>query len=216
MGMRDKVHMQLAAFTEPAVKEPFLKLLSETEDWLYDEGENVGKGVYIAKLEELQKIGNPIVMRSREFEERPQVFNLLGSHITQFIAFATSKEEKYAHITQEDRDKVLSECQTTEAWMRDMQAKCEALEKHANPPVTVQEIRSKGSALYTLCNPIMNKPKPAPPKPKEEEKKPASPAPGSPKTEAPPAGSPKTAGKTGSAPGTPTQGAQPDPMDIEK
>lgn len=35
-------------------REAFLKLLNDTEDWLYEEGEDVTKSVYIKKLEELK------------------------------------------------------------------------------------------------------------------------------------------------------------------
>lgn len=34
----------------------FTAKLQEVEDWLYDEGEDETKGVYIAKLEELKKV----------------------------------------------------------------------------------------------------------------------------------------------------------------
>jgi hypothetical protein len=33
------------------------------EDWLYDEGEDCAKSVYVAKLEELKKVGGPIEAR---------------------------------------------------------------------------------------------------------------------------------------------------------
>ena len=35
-------------------REQFLKLLSDTEDWLYEEGEDESKTVYNEKLEELK------------------------------------------------------------------------------------------------------------------------------------------------------------------
>lgn len=42
--------------TEPE-KEQLSAKLQEVEDWLYDEGEDETKGVYVAKLEELKKVG---------------------------------------------------------------------------------------------------------------------------------------------------------------
>ena len=35
-------------------REQFLKLLNDTEDWLYEEGEDESKSVYNKKLEELK------------------------------------------------------------------------------------------------------------------------------------------------------------------
>lgn len=37
-------------------KEGFIAKLQEVEDWLYEDGEDETKGVYIAKLEELKKV----------------------------------------------------------------------------------------------------------------------------------------------------------------
>lgn len=46
-----------------ADKESLLSALTAMEDWLYDEGEDCGKSVYVAKLDELKKTGDPIEMR---------------------------------------------------------------------------------------------------------------------------------------------------------
>lgn len=44
----------------------FCSTLEKTEDWLYDEGEDETKGVYSAKLESLQAVGNPVIQRLEE------------------------------------------------------------------------------------------------------------------------------------------------------
>lgn len=41
--------------TEPE-REGFMAKLQEVEDWLYEDGEDETKGVYIAKLDELKKV----------------------------------------------------------------------------------------------------------------------------------------------------------------
>lgn len=40
----------------PSEKDELIAKLQEVEDWLYEEGEDETKGVYVAKLEELQKV----------------------------------------------------------------------------------------------------------------------------------------------------------------
>lgn len=40
----------------PEDKEGLIAKLQEVEDWLYEDGEDETKGVYIAKLEELKKV----------------------------------------------------------------------------------------------------------------------------------------------------------------
>lgn len=43
-------------FVTPSEKEELFAKLQEVEDWLYEDGEDETKGVYIAKLEELKKV----------------------------------------------------------------------------------------------------------------------------------------------------------------
>lgn len=50
-------------------------LLTKTEEWLYDEGEDVEKKVYDAKMAELKKLGDPVQERHREYENRKSAFD---------------------------------------------------------------------------------------------------------------------------------------------
>ena len=43
-------------FVTPPDKDQFIARLQEVEDWLYEEGEDETKSVYVAKLEELKKV----------------------------------------------------------------------------------------------------------------------------------------------------------------
>lgn len=52
MQVHDKYH----EFVMPSEREEFIAKLQEVEDWLYEDGEDETKGVYIAKLEELKKV----------------------------------------------------------------------------------------------------------------------------------------------------------------
>lgn len=49
--LNDKYH----DFVDPSEKEKFIARLQEVEDWLYEDGEDEIKSVYVAKLEELKK-----------------------------------------------------------------------------------------------------------------------------------------------------------------
>ncbi|XP_075471637.1 heat shock 70 kDa protein 4L isoform X2 [Ascaphus truei] len=59
-------------------------MLEDVEKWLYEEGEDQPKQVYLDKLEGLKKLGQPIQDRYKEYEERPKAFNDLGKK-TQFF-----------------------------------------------------------------------------------------------------------------------------------
>ena len=53
----------------------FRSQLMDTENWLYDEGEDTEQAVYEQRLGELKKYGDPIVERYREAEGRAPAFD---------------------------------------------------------------------------------------------------------------------------------------------
>lgn len=61
--MREKIYDQYSEFASEEEKEKLQAKVTATEDWLYDEGEDTTKAVYIAKMEEIRAIAGPIVQR---------------------------------------------------------------------------------------------------------------------------------------------------------
>ena len=59
-AMRDKVEYSLQEFISEEEKTAFVALLSATEDWLYDEGEDQTKKVYVDRLAEMRKYGDQV------------------------------------------------------------------------------------------------------------------------------------------------------------
>ncbi|XP_024980254.1 heat shock 70 kDa protein 15-like [Cynara cardunculus var. scolymus] len=175
--MRNKLHDKLQEFVMDSEREGFIAKLQETEDWLYEDGEDETKGVYTAKLDELKKQGDPIEQRYKEHSERGSFVDHLGGLITAYIQAAASGDPKYEHIDLSEKQKVLSECSEAENWLKEKMQLQESLPKHADPVLLSSDIRKKAEALDRVCRPIMSKPKPAPPKPATPET-PSSPAPG--------------------------------------
>ncbi|KAG6537265.1 hypothetical protein ZIOFF_002352 [Zingiber officinale] len=58
------------SFVTSSEKDEMIAKLQEVEDWLYEDGEDETKGVYVDKLEKLQKQGNPIEERHKEWIDR--------------------------------------------------------------------------------------------------------------------------------------------------
>ncbi len=63
LQLYDKYH----EFVTDSDREQFIVKLQEVEDWLYDDGEDETKGVYIAKLEELKKVRVLMISSSLSF-----------------------------------------------------------------------------------------------------------------------------------------------------
>lgn len=92
--------------------------LEDTENWLYEDGEDQPKQVYIDKLSELkvfckngnlasfhflkltnknlflQKLGQPIQERYTEAELRPKAFEEMGKQIQQYMKFVEAYKIK--------------------------------------------------------------------------------------------------------------------------
>ncbi|KAI2781148.1 heat shock protein Hsp88 [Daldinia loculata] len=61
--LRNKLDDQYADFASEEEKEKLRSKLTETEDWLYEEGEDATKAVYIAKMDEIRAMAGPITQR---------------------------------------------------------------------------------------------------------------------------------------------------------
>ncbi|KDO51190.1 hypothetical protein CISIN_1g003056mg [Citrus sinensis] len=88
--MRNKLCDKYQDFVTDSERELFTSKLQETEDWLYEDGEDETKGVYVAKLEELKKQGDPIEERYKEFTDRSSVIDQLAYCINSYREAALS------------------------------------------------------------------------------------------------------------------------------
>ena len=77
---------------------------ARAQNWLYDEGEDEKKSVYVAKLDELRGAGEPVVRRALEASARPVAAASLAATCERLRAAAISADAKLAHIPQADKD----------------------------------------------------------------------------------------------------------------
>ncbi|KAJ5633777.1 Heat shock protein hsp88 [Penicillium herquei] len=64
--LRDKIDGVYAEFANEAEKDKLRAKLTDTEDWLYEDGEDTTKSVYVAKMDEIRFISGPIIQRYKE------------------------------------------------------------------------------------------------------------------------------------------------------
>lgn len=164
-SMRNKLYEKLQDYVTEYDREEMSARLQETEDWLYEDGEDEIKSVYTAKLAELRKLGDPLEARQREEELRGPATRELSYCITSFREAAQSKDPKFDHIDAAEKEKVVTECNKAEDWFKDKKQQQDALPKSANPVLLAAELKKKTEMLDRFCKPIMTKARPAPPKP---------------------------------------------------
>lgn len=61
--MRGKIDEQYSEFASEDEKQKLKDKLEKVEDWLYDEGDDATKAVYVAKMDEVRFVAGPIVQR---------------------------------------------------------------------------------------------------------------------------------------------------------
>ncbi|XP_052023936.1 heat shock protein 105 kDa isoform X2 [Apodemus sylvaticus] len=168
---RDKLCGPYEKFICEQEHEKFLRLLTETEDWLYEEGEDQAKQAYIDKLEELMKMGAPVKVRFQEAEERPRVLEELGQRLQHYAKIAADfrgKDEKYNHIDESEMKKVEKSVNEVMEWMNNVMNAQAKRSLDQDPVVRTQEIRAKVKELNNVCEPVVTQPKPKIESPKLE------------------------------------------------
>ncbi|XP_034792424.3 heat shock protein 105 kDa isoform X4 [Pan paniscus] len=168
---RDKLCGPYEKFICEQDHQNFLRLLTETEDWLYEEGEDQAKQAYVDKLEELMKIGTPVKVRFQEAEERPKMFEELGQRLQHYAKIAAdfrNKDEKYNHIDESEMKKVEKSVNEVMEWMNNVMNAQAKKSLDQDPVVRAQEIKTKIKELNNTCEPVVTQPKPKIESPKLE------------------------------------------------
>ncbi|XP_006831986.1 PREDICTED: heat shock protein 105 kDa isoform X2 [Chrysochloris asiatica] len=168
---RDKLCGPYEKFISEQDHQNFLRLLTETEDWLYEEGEDQSKQAYVDKLAELMKIGSPIKVRFQEAAERPKLLEELGQrlqHFAQIAADFRAKDEKYNHIDESEMSKVEKSVNEVMEWMNNVMNAQAKKSLDQDPVVRAQEIKAKVKELNSACEPVVTQPKPKIESPKLE------------------------------------------------
>ncbi|KAK7692144.1 hypothetical protein QCA50_003763 [Cerrena zonata] len=163
--MRNKLDNKFAAYVQSSEKEQLLKLLQEAEDWLYsDDGEDSTKSVYVARLDSLKVLGDPITNRFREAEDRSRVISQLRDTINSYMSQATSGEEKFAHIDEKDKQSIVEKCATVQQWLEDQIARQTEKPKNVDPVLKAVDVNKKRDEIIYFATPILSRLKPKPPK----------------------------------------------------
>uniref|UniRef100_A0A7N6AFM6 Heat shock protein 4b n=1 Tax=Anabas testudineus TaxID=64144 RepID=A0A7N6AFM6_ANATE len=164
--MRDKLHGMLEKFVSESDRDALSLKLEDTENWLYEDGEDQPKQVYIDKLAELKVIlavipfspaPNPKLLRKR----------ILVVAISNNATFPP-QEEQYDHLDEADVTKVDKLTNDAMIWMNSAMNQQSKQSLTLDPSVKVKDIRAKTRELFSSCNPIVTKPKPKVELPKEE------------------------------------------------
>merc|ERR1712062_387045 len=171
--IRGKIHDELEEYLAEDNRAAFSNQLEDAENWLYEDGEDCERNVYVEKLKELKLVGEASKKRKTEFEGRKAATESLGHSLqmaSKIVDMYRNKEEQYAHLNEADVAKVVKQIEEKKAWMDQSCATLERTDKVTNPTVLVCQFYQEQTAFEKMSKPILNKPKPKIEPPKEEKK----------------------------------------------
>lgn len=170
--MRDKLSGVYEKFVNEDDRNSLILKLEDTENWLYEDGEDQSKQVYIDKITDLKNLGQPIQTRYLEFEDRPKAFEELGKQIQLYMKVINAfknKEEAYDHLDAADMEKVEKSTNEAMEWMNNKMNLQMKQNLTVDPVVKTKDIQAKTKELTSTCNPVVSKQKPKVEPPKEEQ-----------------------------------------------
>jgi heat shock protein 4 len=120
--LRAKLDEQYSEFASEDEKQTIKAKLEATEDWLYEEGEDTTKGVYIAKIDEIRAMAGPIVQRHFEKVESERQ-----------AALEKAEADRAAKKAEDDARKAAEGNKSNDQEMKDADAPQQETEGSADP-----------------------------------------------------------------------------------
>ncbi len=178
---RDMLDIALADYVSEEEKASMKGDLQSEEDWLYsDEGYDADKKTFVARLSALQKKGSVFTTREAEANGREAACKQLTDTIRKYRDIVdsvnTKDQERYEHLTDEQRQQVREKCDAAQGWLAENREAQKALPLSVDPVLTIKLCKEQRKEVIGVCKPIVNTPKPQPPK--EEPKAPEAAADG--------------------------------------
>ena len=170
-GIREKIGDELEEYLTEEDRSKYSQQLEETENWLYEEGEDVERASYVDKLKELKLVGEAAKKRKTEFEGRRAAMEALGHTLQmaqKIVSAFKAGDEMHSHLVPSDVDRVAKLILEKQEWLDKSVAELEKTPKTKNPTILVCQFYSERDAFETVSKPILNKKKPKVEPPKED------------------------------------------------
>ncbi|KAI8339485.1 heat shock protein 70 family [Chlamydoabsidia padenii] len=144
-------------------QEQLREQLSETSDWLYDEGEHAETKAYIDRMAALKSLETPIAFRRDEYLVRDETNQKVSKSVQMVHTFIDSlrkaPEEEHYH-TDEELEKALSVAKAAEQWNEDKLKQQLALTPVDVPVLTSKDAAAKAKEVDEALMQLLRKKKP--------------------------------------------------------
>jgi molecular chaperone DnaK (HSP70) len=172
-SIRDKLYSSLEKYVQEGERSNLSKTCDEIEDWLYGDGEDQPKNVYVERKTNLDAAVAPVRHRATEHENRQSSLNKLTDILNFYQKIvgeceAKLPESKYIHLDAADVKTMSDSVREGWTFFQEATSKLKDLKTDQDPPVTNFDILSKSSYIDNVCKPISQKKPPKVEPPKEE------------------------------------------------
>ncbi|KAJ9153779.1 hypothetical protein P3X46_027182 [Hevea brasiliensis] len=147
---RNKLFNKYRSFASDREKEGISRSLQETEEWLYEDGDDETENAYTSKMQDLRKLVDPIENRFKDEEARAQAKRELLNCIVEYRMHVNS-------LPTEDRELIINECNKAEHWLRERTQQQDSLPKNTNPVLWSSEIKRRTEDLNLVCKQAMER-----------------------------------------------------------
>merc|ERR1711872_801716 len=161
--IRGKICDELEDFMLEGDREKFSRELTDSEDWLYEDGEFADKKTYTEKLATLRKTGEAVRKRRQEFNDRPEAINQFGQCMQlaqKAVDSFKAGDEKFNHLDAAEVEKVQKAIAEKQDWFNRMCADVSKMDKTSDPPVLAAQFVQEKESFWHMASNILNKAKP--------------------------------------------------------
>ncbi|KAG2682252.1 hypothetical protein I3760_11G183200 [Carya illinoinensis] len=155
--MRNKLFNTYRSFASDHEREDISSSLQQTEEWLYEDGDDETEIAYTSKLDDLKKLVDPIENRYKDEAARAQARRDLLNSIVDYRKSVDS-------IPPKDQEAIINECNKAEKWLTEKSQQQDAMPKNMDPVLWSSDIQSRKEDLDTTCKDILRT-KASPPNP---------------------------------------------------
>ncbi|CAL1291887.1 unnamed protein product [Larinioides sclopetarius] len=157
--MRSKISDELKQYINEQEHDNFLHKLNQTEEWIYEDGQDQNETIYKERLSELQSLANPVFSRKQDYEQRSIVlaeFCKIITEVKNILKAYLSGDQQYSHINSQDMEKVQRIVDDKEMWLKQQLDILEELKAKGNQTVSIESLVKQREELKGEIFPILN------------------------------------------------------------
>ncbi|CAE7941976.1 HSP70-17, partial [Symbiodinium sp. KB8] len=151
-GQMGELYEEVEAVSTEEQREAISTALEETEDWLYDEGDNTSLDKYLSKDAELKALVQPVLERVKEAAERPAAIKSARKFIVSTEASLADWNETRPWLTDYQLQRAADALKVFTEWLEEKVAAQEAKEAHEEPAFTVAQLKGQRQPVKLQMN----------------------------------------------------------------